>query len=86
MFEELNELAEIKKTTEDLKIVNKENNHGVHKQFLTNLKGILPSCATPVIVSDAGFRAPWFMAVRQLGWHFVGRLRNKNLAYMEEQQ
>ncbi len=24
------------------------------------------------------------MAVRQLGWHFVGRLRNKNLVLLEE--
>jgi hypothetical protein len=30
-------------------------------------------------VTDAGFRAPWFSAVIALGWHFVGRLRNKNL-------
>lgn len=61
----------------------KENNHAVHKQFLKNLKAILPPCATPVIVTDAGFRAPWFLAVRQMGWHFVGRLRNKNLVLME---
>ena len=57
----------------------KENNHGAHKEFLAELKGILPSDIAPVIVTDAGFRAPWFNAVRQLGWHFVGRLRNKNL-------
>ncbi|KTD76104.1 transposase, partial [Legionella waltersii] len=43
----------------------KENNHVVHKQFLKNLKAILPSCATPIIVTDGGFRAPWFMAVRE---------------------
>jgi hypothetical protein len=61
----------------------KENNHSVHQQFLKNLKAILPSCATPIIVTDAGFRAPWFIAVRQMGWHFVGRLRNKNLILME---
>lgn len=64
----------------------KENNHAVHKQFLKNLKAILPICATPVIITDAGFRAPWFIAVRQMGWHFVGRLRNKNLVLMEGTQ
>lgn len=62
----------------------KENNHTVHKQFLKNLKAILPCCEPPIIVTDAGFRAPWFMAVRQMGWHFVGRLRNKNLVLLEE--
>ena len=61
----------------------KENNHSVHKQFLKSLKAILPPCDTPIIVTDAGFRAPWFMAVREMGWHFVGRLRNKNLVLME---
>lgn len=62
----------------------KENNHAVHRQFLKNLKAILPLCEPPIIVTDAGFRAPWFMAVRQMGWHFVGRLRNKNLVLLEK--
>lgn len=61
----------------------KENNHTVHKQFLKHLKGILPPCVAPIIVTDAGFRAPWFLAVREMGWHFVGRLRNKNLVLMD---
>ena len=62
----------------------KENNHAVHCQFLKNLKAILPICEPPIIVTDAGFRAPWFKAVRQIGWHFVGRLRNKNLILLED--
>lgn len=61
----------------------KDNNHAVHQQFLKNLKAILPPGGTPVIVTDAGFRAPWFRAVRQMGWDFVGRLRNKNLVLIE---
>jgi hypothetical protein len=61
----------------------KENNHHVHKQFLKNLNAILPPCGTPIIVTDAGFRAPWFKAIRQMGWDFVGRLRNKNLVLLE---
>lgn len=64
----------------------KENNHAVHQAFLKNLKAILPPCEPPIIVTDAGFRAPWFMAVRQMGWHFVGRLRNKNLVLLEESE
>ena len=61
----------------------KENNHVTHQQFLKSLKAVLPRCESPIIVTDAGFRAPWFMAVRQMGWHFVGRLRNKNLVLLE---
>lgn len=62
----------------------KENNHAVHKQFLKNLQSILPPCDTPIIVTDAGFRAPWFIAIREMGWHFVGRLRNKNLVLKDD--
>jgi hypothetical protein len=56
-----------------------ENHHPTHKAFLNNLKAILPVSVKPVIVTDAGFRAPWFTAVLTMGWDFVGRLRNKNL-------
>jgi hypothetical protein len=56
----------------------KENNHATHKAFLNQLKRILGSSVKPVIVTDAGFRAPWFAYVRRIGWDFVGRLRNKN--------
>ena len=40
---------------EECHVKKKENNHGVHKQFLANLKSILPAGTTPVIVTDAGF-------------------------------
>ncbi|MDF1646532.1 MAG: IS4 family transposase [Legionellaceae bacterium] len=55
-----------------------ENNHATHKSFLNNLKAILPKRVAPVIVTDADFRGLWFSHVLKLGWHFVGRLRNKN--------
>ncbi|MBJ7437128.1 MAG: IS4 family transposase, partial [Acinetobacter sp.] len=56
-----------------------DNNHSIHKAFLNNLKDILPVFVRPVIVTDAGFRAPWFAEVLAMGWDFVGRLRNENL-------
>lgn len=56
----------------------KENNHATHKAFLNRLKDLLPGSVSPIIVTDAGFRAPWFAYILQLGWEFVGRLRNKN--------
>lgn len=60
-----------------------ENNHEVHKVFLARLKTLLPSSVTPIIVTDAGFRAPWFAYILKLKWHFVGRLRNKNSILLE---
>lgn len=62
-----------------------ENNHAVHKAFLNRLKTLLPSEVTPIIVTDAGFRAPWFAHILTLNWHFVGRLRNKNLVFLEQE-
>ena len=49
-------------------------NRRVERRFLKALARLLPSHCRPVIVTDAGFRNPWFLAVRELGWDFVGRL------------
>ncbi|MDH5218402.1 MAG: IS4 family transposase, partial [Gammaproteobacteria bacterium] len=50
--------------------------HKVHKAFLDELQKLLPKDCTPIIISDAGFRNPWFKAVAALGWDYVGRVRN----------
>lgn len=49
----------------------------VHKNFMTKLKAMLSVRCKPIIVSDAGFRVPWFKLVESLGWDFVGRVRNR---------
>lgn len=38
------------------------------KLFLSRLKALLPPTARPIIMTDAGFRTPWFQAVHALGW------------------
>ena len=50
-----------------------------HAQFLKNLKRILPADCVPIIVTDAGFRTPWFKQVLALGWDYVGRIRNREM-------
>ena len=52
-------------------------NPGVHRAFLRRLKALLPEDITPIVVTDAGFRTPWFRAVSALGWHWIGRVRNR---------
>jgi hypothetical protein len=47
------------------------------RQFLKQLQALIPPHVTPIIVTDAGFRAPWFRGVAKLGWHYVGRLRHR---------
>jgi hypothetical protein len=52
-----------------------EGSPKVHKAFLQRLKSILPEDCRPCILTDAGFKNPWFQAVSALGWDYVGRLR-----------
>ena len=46
------------------------------KQFLQRLAHVLPDHVSPILVTDAGFRGPWFLAVEAMGWQWLGRLRN----------
>ncbi|SNY61148.1 transposase, IS4 family [Arsukibacterium tuosuense] len=46
-----------------------------HKLFLRRLSLLLPAGCKPVIVTDAGFKTPWFRQIEALGWYFVGRVR-----------
>jgi hypothetical protein len=47
----------------------------VNAKFLRQLKAVLPDGCAPIVVTDAGFRSPWMLLVSQLGWDYVGRLR-----------
>jgi len=49
----------------------------VHRSFIHTLLGILPKQCQPIIVTDAGFRNPWFKLIRSVGWDFVGRVRQR---------
>lgn len=53
----------------------RKNAPEVEAAFLTRLHALLPPGACPILVTDAGFRVPWFRAVEALGWHWVGRVR-----------
>jgi hypothetical protein len=53
----------------------KLGNAAVEKRFLCTLKTIIPTECRSVIVSDAGFKGPFFQAVLKQGWDFVGRVR-----------
>jgi len=53
------------------------NSPSAHREFLVALHAIVPDCCKPIILTDAGFRGPWFHAVQELGWDFVGRIRNR---------
>jgi hypothetical protein len=52
-------------------------NPRVQRAFLHKLKALLPAGVKPILITDAGFRAPWFKALQRLGWHWIGRVRNR---------
>lgn len=51
----------------------------VHQKFMEALRTVLPACCQPVIITDAGFRATWFKLLDQLGFAWIGRIRNRDM-------
>jgi len=51
----------------------------VHQRFLQALQNLLPEDCRPIVITDAGFRNPWFKVVIAFGWDYVGRIRNRDL-------
>lgn len=61
---------------ESITTLKQYNTPKTHKIFLNELSTLLPAHCVPIIVTDAGFRGPWFKAVESLGWYWLGRVRN----------
>ncbi len=68
---------------EEIHTVHTKEKRKTHQLFLTQLKSLLPDGCCPVIVTDAGFRTPWFRQVEALGWDWVGRVRNRTFIRLE---
>ncbi len=51
------------------------NSPKAHNRFLKELAQVVPKNKRPIIITDAGFRGPWFRAVDALDWDWVGRIR-----------
>jgi hypothetical protein len=47
----------------------------VQERFLEELAEMFGPGKRVYIISDAGFKTPWFNKIRALGWHFIGRVR-----------
>lgn len=63
-------------TLQDMIVPGKEQGSAeAERRFLQQLRKLVPDGTTPILVTDAGFRTPWFRAVSAMGWHWVGRLR-----------
>jgi len=69
---------------EEVHPLRRYNNPKTHRYFLDQLQLIVPNHVIPIIVTDAGFRGPWFRAVEALGWDWIGRIRNTIKYYKPE--
>ena len=47
-------------------------------RFCNSCRRCCRSVCRPIIVTDAGFRTPWFQHVEALGWDWVGRIRHRH--------
>jgi len=56
----------------------KLGNPTVHRAFVQRLKNIVPAGCRVIVMTDAGFHAPWFKLIGEQGWQFIGRIRGKN--------
>ena len=57
----------------------KLGNRRVQHSFLVALATVLPPGTRPIIVADAGFKTPFFSAIREHRWDFVIRLRGNGV-------
>ena len=53
----------------------KLGNARAERTLLEMLHVWMPSGVPVIIVTDAGFRRPWFTQVQRLGWSWIGRIR-----------
>ncbi len=51
------------------------NTEVAHQHLLVHLEKCLPADCQPIILSDAIFRTPWFKAIENKGWYWLGRVR-----------
>jgi hypothetical protein len=60
---------------EEVHIEKKLGNKKVQKNFLFQLKELLPEGCRPLLITDGGFHNDWFKEILKLGWDYLGRIR-----------
>lgn len=61
------------------------SNNEIHRQFLGQLSRIVGNNKPTHILTDGGFKTPWFQLVKEYGWEFVGRVRGRVYGRIEGQ-
>jgi hypothetical protein len=63
---------------EEVHTLKTKDKAATHRQFLRRFHAMVPAQCRPIIVTDAGFRVPWFEQVEALGWDWISRVRARN--------
>ena len=55
--------------------LSKLGNARAERALLKRLHAWMPAGVQVIVITDAGFRRPWFIQVARLGWSWIGRVR-----------
>lgn len=64
---------------EEVHTVNTKEKPATHQSFMRKLKAMLHPDCRPIVVTDGGFKVPWFKLILSLGWDYVGRVRGRTM-------
>ena len=64
---------------EEVHTIKTKEKPATHKSFMRKLKAMLPPNCRPIVVTDGGFKVPWFKLILELGWDYVGRIRGRTM-------
>lgn len=64
--------------------LNRKEKPEEHQRFIELFKDMLPAHCKPIIVTDSGFKVPWFQLIQQQGWDFVARIRGNSKCHTTE--
>lgn len=64
---------------EEVHTIKTKEKPAAHRIFMNKLKAMLAPTCKPIIVTDGGFKVPWFKLIERLGWDYVGRIRGQTM-------
>ena len=64
---------------EEVHTIKTKEKRSTHKTFMNKLKAMLPPSCRAIVVTDGGFKVPWFKLILSLGWDYVGRIRGRTM-------
>ncbi len=55
--------------------VSEQGNRKLYGRFLDGLEKVIGQNRSPILITDAEFRGPWFKLVLEKNWDFIARIR-----------